>query len=132
MSETCEYCNAASKYIAVEEYRDTRLFFSVTGSRLQVFDEEYPGFVTSFKINNCPMCGRPLDKEQIKIRTTKTIRGLMLPPLPPGEYPAGCNKNGAVYVKLAGGKTLGVKPGEFEFIEAPAWLLELWKEAGIE
>lgn len=70
--------------------------------------------------------------EEIIIKTNRTLRGLFLPPLPPGEYPAGCNKHGAVYVQLPEGKTLGVKQGEFEFIKAPAWLLEIWKEADIE
>ncbi len=68
--------------------------------------------------------------EEIIIKTNRVIHGLLLPPLPPGEYPAGCNKNGAVYVKLPEGKTLGVKPGEFEFIKAPAWLLEVWERNG--
>ena len=66
---------------------------------------------------------------QIIIKTTTTIRGLFSAPLPPGIYRAGCNKHGAVYAILEGGNTLGVKPGEFEFIEAPDWLLERWKEA---
>lgn len=66
---------------------------------------------------------------EVIIRTTKTIRGLFAPTLPPGEYEAGYNKNGAVYIKLPYGETLGVKPGEFEFIKAPDHLLERWKEA---
>lgn len=117
--KTCEYCQTPGKYIAVEHFGDTRLFLSVSGEYLQIFDEEYPGRITNIKINNCPMCGRPLRAEEIIIKTNRVLRGLLLPPLPPGEYPAGCNKNGAVHVKLPEGKTLGVKPGEFEFIKAP-------------
>lgn len=129
---TCEHCRTPGKYIAVEDFGDTRLFLSVSGEYLQAFDEEYPGRITNIKINNCPMCGRTLRNEEIIIKTNKVLRGLFLPPLPPGEYPAGCNKNGAVYVQLPEGETLGVKPGEFEFIKAPAWLLERWKEADNE
>lgn len=129
---TCEYCQTPGKYIAVESFGDTRLFLNISGEYLQIFDEEYPGRITNIKINNCPMCGRPLRAEEIIIKTNRVLRGLLLPPLPPGEYPAGCNKNGAVHVKLPEDKTLGVKPGEFEFIKAPAWLLELWKEVDNE
>ena len=93
--KTCEHCKTPGKYIAVEGFGDTRLFLSVSGEYLQIFDEEYPGRITNIKINNCPMCGRPLRAEEIIIKTNRVLRGLLLPPLPPGEYPAGCNKNGA-------------------------------------
>ena len=66
---------------------------------------------------------------EVIIRTTRTIKGLFTAPLPPGEYEAGFNKNGAVFIKLPEGQTLGVKPGEFEFVKAPERLLEHWKEA---
>lgn len=65
---------------------------------------------------------------EITIKTTKTIRGLFMAPLEPGTYKAGCNRHGAVYAILEGGNNLGVKPGEFEFIEAPEWLLKKWQE----
>lgn len=44
------------------------------------------------------------------------------------EYNAIANKNGAVSGICDNGKMLGVKPGEFAFIEAPEWLLALWGE----
>lgn len=131
-THTCEYCRTPSKYLTVEDLGDTRIFLSVSGEYLQIFDEDYPGITSNTKINYCPICGRPLGDEEIIIRTNRVLCGLSLPPLPPGEYPAGCNKKGAVYVQLPESKTLGVKPGEFEFIKAPAWLLEIWKEADNE
>jgi len=33
---------------------------SVSGSYLQIFDEDYPGFCDNHKINFCPICGRKL------------------------------------------------------------------------
>lgn len=66
---------------------------------------------------------------EVIIKTTKQITGLFGITLAPGVYQAGYNKNGAVFVKLPYGETLGVKPGEFEFIKAPDHLLERWKEA---
>lgn len=53
--KTCEHCQTPGKYIAVEGFGDTRLFLSVSGEYLQIFDEEYPGRITNIKINNCPM-----------------------------------------------------------------------------
>ncbi|NNJ30115.1 helix-turn-helix domain-containing protein [Lacrimispora defluvii] len=38
------------------------------------------------------------------------------------------NKHGAIFVKLPYGNTLGVKPGEFEFVKAPEPLLKQWKK----
>ena len=57
--------------------------------------------------------------DEVIIKTTQTIKGLFSVELPPGEYEAGYNKNGAVFIKLPHGQTLGVKPGEFEFVKAP-------------
>ena len=45
------------------------------------------------------------------------------------EYNAKSNQFGAVCVVCVGGSLLGVKPGEFEFVEAPEWLLKI--HAGI-
>jgi predicted nucleic acid-binding Zn-ribbon protein len=41
-----------------------------------------------------------------------------------GVYEATSNPQGAISVILENGKRLGIRPGEFEFIEAPAWVLE--------
>jgi hypothetical protein len=43
------------------------------------------------------------------------------------EYDAISNRNGAISGKCENGETLGVKPGEFEFIEAPEWVLKIWR-----
>ena len=56
----CKYCCVASKYLGVCENADPRIFITVSGAYLQIFDEEYPGFIDSIKINYCPMCGRKL------------------------------------------------------------------------
>lgn len=42
-------------------------------------------------------------------------------------YAACSNKNGAISAVCDNGESLGVKPGEFEFIEAPEWILEIHK-----
>lgn len=65
--------------------------------------------------------------DEVIIKTTQTIKGLFSVALPPGEYEAGYNKNGAVFIKLPHGQTLGVKPGEFEFVKAPEHLLDRWR-----
>lgn len=70
--------------------------------------------------------------DPIRVRITKTVR----PDLPeifadkhmanPGEeYQAESNRNGAVSIIFPDGSRVGVKPGEFEFIEAPEWLRKL-------
>ncbi len=56
----CEYCKIAPKTLAICENAEPRIFIDVSGSYLQVFDEEYPGFVENIEINFCPMCGRKL------------------------------------------------------------------------
>jgi len=43
------------------------------------------------------------------------------------EYSAESNPNGAISGICANGELLGVKPGEFEFIEAPEWVLKKWR-----
>lgn len=41
------------------------------------------------------------------------------------EYPADTNRYGAISGLCANGEYLGVRPGEFEFIEAPEWVLAI-------
>lgn len=41
------------------------------------------------------------------------------------EYEAKTNKNGAISGLCDNGEYLGVMPGEFEFIEAPKWVLDI-------
>jgi len=45
------------------------------------------------------------------------------------EYNATSNPNGAICAICANGEQLGIKPGEFEFVEAPEWLIKI--HAGI-
>lgn len=74
----------------------------------------------------------------IKIRMRKTVRpdfplGLVgLLGEKPGtilragmEYQAISNQNGAISGLCENGEYLGVKPGEFEFVEAPEWVLKI-------
>jgi len=42
------------------------------------------------------------------------------------EYDATSNKYGAVSAICSSGDPLGVKPGEFEFVSAPQWVLKQW------
>lgn len=44
------------------------------------------------------------------------------------EYEAEANKNGAVIAICENGTRMGVKPGEFEFLEAPKWLQNIWED----
>lgn len=41
------------------------------------------------------------------------------------EYDAKSNQYGAISGLCDNGEYLGVKPGEFEFIEAPGWILKI-------
>jgi hypothetical protein len=41
------------------------------------------------------------------------------------KYEAKTNKNGAISGLCDNGEYLGVKPGEFEFIEAPKWVIDI-------
>lgn len=76
--------------------------------------------------------------DTIKIRMKKTVR----PDFPLGiigllgekpgtilragmEYQATSNKNGAISGLCDNGEYLGVKPGEFEFVKAPEWVLKI-------
>lgn len=42
------------------------------------------------------------------------------------EYEATANAHGAISGICSNGAALGVKPGEFIFLEAPTWVLHLW------
>jgi hypothetical protein len=77
--------------------------------------------------------------DTIRIKMTRNVRpdfplGLVggIAPgtvLRAGEvYDATSNKHGAICGICANGKTLGVRPGEFEFIEAPEWVLKIWRK----
>lgn len=45
-----------------------------------------------------------------------------------GEYEAKANKYGAISALCESGEYIGVNPGEFEFVEAPEWILRIWEE----
>lgn len=72
--------------------------------------------------------------KSMKIRMLCTVRPDLMFAAEPGtvlrageEYEATANKHGAVCGICENGHVLGVKPGEFEFVKAPDWLLEIWK-----
>lgn len=46
------------------------------------------------------------------------------------EYDAMTNRYGAISGLCENSEYLGVKPGEFEFIEAPEWVLAIHNKAG--
>ena len=75
----------------------------------------------------------------IRIRMKTDVLPDVLPGIPslakPGtilragkEYEAEANKNGAVNAICENGTRMGVKPGEFEFLEAPKWLQNIWED----
>jgi len=76
--------------------------------------------------------------DKIKIRMLQNVRPdffLGLISAKPGtilrsgmEYEATTNKNGAICGICENGEALGVKPGEFEFVEAPEWLLNVHRK----
>jgi hypothetical protein len=70
--------------------------------------------------------------EAIRIRMSKTVRRDWPCLGKPGtiaivgkEYPASSNQYGAISAICDNGEKLGVKPGEFEFIEAPQWVWDI-------
>ena len=78
---------------------------------------------------------------KIKIRMLQTVRPdliLGLIPIPGSkpdtvlyegkEYEAQTNMNGAISGLCKNGEYLGVKPGEFEFIDAPEWVLKIHRK----
>lgn len=71
----------------------------------------------------------------IKIKMLKTVRPDLVFLADPGTvlyggytYFATANKYGAICGICDNGKELGVKPGEFEFVEAPDWVLNRWSD----
>jgi len=56
----CKYCKNPSKYLAICQNYETRIFVGISGEYLQIFDEDYLGFCDNHKINFCPICGRKL------------------------------------------------------------------------
>ena len=44
-------------------------------------------------------------------------------------YDATANKHGAVCGRCDNGELIGVRPGEFEFVELPKWLYDKWVSA---
>ena len=59
----CGFCGPAGRYIAVIApggYFEHGLFIRVSGAYLQMYNEEYPGFIDNIEINYCPKCGRIL------------------------------------------------------------------------
>lgn len=59
----CKYCKEVPETLGMVENPDNRVFVNVSGSYLQIFDEEYPGFVDNIPIKYCPMCGRKLNTD---------------------------------------------------------------------
>lgn len=43
-------------------------------------------------------------------------------------YEAKANYNGAISGLTYSGEWIGVKPGEFVFIDAPQWVLDIWEK----
>jgi len=78
------------------------------------------------------------EAEKIKIRMLRNVRADVIFGMQLGrpgtilregkEYPGTTNKHGAICGLCDNGELLGVKPGEFEFVEAPDWVLEIWKK----
>lgn len=60
--EFCGYANrTAGKTLHIVEETEPRIFINMHGSGyIQVFDEDYPGFVDGFYVSYCPMCGTRL------------------------------------------------------------------------
>lgn len=57
----CEYCKTPGKTLDVIETKD-RIFVGVAGAYIQIFNEEYPGFIHNIPIWFCPICGRELKR----------------------------------------------------------------------
>lgn len=72
----------------------------------------------------------------IRIRMLKNVRPDLLFLAKPEtilrqdlEYEAKSNQNGAISGLCDNGEYLGVKPGEFELISAPEWVLAIHRES---
>ena len=59
--EGCEYCGMPGTTLYVVECTEPRIMMHISGRYLQMYDEEYPGWVDHLPIRFCPMCGRKLD-----------------------------------------------------------------------
>jgi hypothetical protein len=77
--------------------------------------------------------------EDIRIRMVKTVRpdlAFLIPPekrvgtilISNNEYDAVSNQHGAISGICENGEHIGVKPDEFEFLEAPEWVLQFHKK----
>lgn len=71
----------------------------------------------------------------ILIRMRRTVRPSPVFLAKPGSvlrygetYSAESNKHGAVSGICENGEKLGVLPGEFEFVELPQWLADIWNK----
>lgn len=85
--------------------------------------------------NYCLKKGVEILEDKIRIRMLKTVRADMPFLAKPGtiarkgqDYNAMTNRFGAISAICENGEILGVKPGEFEFTEAPDWLLKIHKQ----
>lgn len=43
-------------------------------------------------------------------------------------YEAKANKTGAISGLTDSGEWMGVRPGEFVFVDAPQWILDIWEK----
>jgi len=74
-----------------------------------------------------------MTESKIKIRMLRTVRpefpfngNPAIELLKGKEYDATSNIHGAICGICASGDKMGVKPGEFTFVCAPEWVLEIW------
>lgn len=56
----CEFCEIQGRTLDVIEQTDPRIFVGLSGAYIQIYDEDYPGFIENIPINFCPICGRKL------------------------------------------------------------------------
>lgn len=80
---------------------------------------------------------REKSKDIIRIRMLQNVRPDLIFLAKPGtilrvglEYDGMTNQNGAISGLCENGEYLGVKPGEFEFIKAPEWVLAIHNGLG--
>jgi hypothetical protein len=72
--------------------------------------------------------------DRIRIKMLETVRPVWIYAAPGFEliagleYDATSNQYGAISGICSNGKQLGVKPGEFVFLEAPDWVKRIWYE----
>ena len=69
--QECDFCKTPGQSIGIIE-ADDRIFVGLTGAYIQIFDEEYPGFIENMPIRFCPMCGRRLRGEPDTTKAKKT------------------------------------------------------------